>query len=171
MDVRRARLGDERAIAEVHVRTWQVAYRGQIPDVVLDGLSVERRTRAWSQIIAESSPPASGAFVLEEHGEVHGFAHVAPSRDEDADDNVGELTAIYVAPEFWGSGGSYLLLERALAGLREAGFSAATLWVLDTNLRATRFYESASWTPDGAVKADKREGYELHEIRYRHALR
>jgi len=57
-------------------------------------LSVERCTRAWSQIITESALPASGAFILEDRGEVVGFAHIAPSRDEDADEKVGELTAI-----------------------------------------------------------------------------
>lgn len=122
MDVRPARVGDEHAIAEVHVRTWQAAYRGQVPDAFLDGFSVEHRTRTWSQIITDSSPPASGAFVLEDHSEVLGFAHVSPSRDEDVGAQVGELTSIYVCPEFWGFGGGGLLLERALASLREAGF-------------------------------------------------
>ncbi len=132
---------------------------------------MEHRTRAWSQIIIESAPPASGAFVLEDHGEVLGFAHIAPSRDEDAGENVGELTAIYVAREFWGSAGSDMLLERAVAGLRDAGFSEATLWVLGTNVRARRFYESAGWAPDGTTKVDKRDGFELPEVRYRCALR
>ncbi len=170
MEIRRAHLGDERAIAEVHVRTWQAAYRGQVPDAVLDGLSVERRASSWLQIISESTTPANSTFVLEDRGEVCGFAHVMASRDEDANEKVGELTAIYVAPELWGSGGGRLLLERALAALLEAGFSEATLWVLDTNVRGRRFYESASWTPDGAVKVDKRDGFELREFRYRRLL-
>lgn len=171
MEVRPARPGDEHAIAEVHVRTWQTAYRGQVPDAFLEGLSVEHRTSAWSRIISESAPPASGAFVLEDHGEVLGFAHIAPSRDEDAGENVGELTAIYVSRECWGSAGSDLLLERAIAGFREAGFSEATLWVLDANVRARRFYASAGWAPDGTTKVDKRDGFELHEVRYRCVFR
>lgn len=171
MEVRPARPGDEHAIAEVHVRTWQTAYRGQVPDAFLEGLSVEHRTSAWSRIISESAPPASGAFVLQDHGEVLGFAHIAPSRDEDAGEKVGELTAIYVSRECWGSAGSDLLLERAIAGFREAGFSEATLWVLDTNVRARRFYASAGWAPDGTTKVDKRDGFELHEVRYRCVLR
>lgn len=67
VEVRPARIGDERAIAEVHVHTWQAAYRGQLPDAFLDSLSVECRTRGWSRIIAQSAPPA-GAFVLEDEG-------------------------------------------------------------------------------------------------------
>jgi hypothetical protein len=47
LSVRPARPGYAAAIAEVHVRTWQAAYRGQIPDAFLDGLSVERHHEAW----------------------------------------------------------------------------------------------------------------------------
>jgi GNAT superfamily N-acetyltransferase len=170
VEVRPARTGDEPAIAEVHVRTWQAAYRGQVPDAFLDSLSIERRTRGWSQIIAQSAPPAE-AFVLEDDGQVVGFAHIAPSRDDDADENVGELTAIYVSRAFWGTGAGTLLLERALAGLRDAGFSRATLWVLEANGRARRFYESADWELDEATKVDARDGFELHEVRYRRDIR
>jgi hypothetical protein len=65
LQVRAAAHGDERGIAQVHVRTWQTAYKGQIPDEFLDGLSVQHRTEAWRQTIAESELPAKGAFVLE----------------------------------------------------------------------------------------------------------
>jgi GNAT superfamily N-acetyltransferase len=102
---------------------------------------------------------------------VVGFAHIAPSRDEDASGHVGELTAIYVCRTFWGTGAGTLLLNRALAGFREAGFSRATLWVLATNTCARRFYESADWEPDGATKVDERDGVQLHEVRYRRDLR
>ena len=43
MNIRAAVAADARGIAEVHVRSWQAAYRGQIPDSVLAGLSVDAR--------------------------------------------------------------------------------------------------------------------------------
>lgn len=108
--------------------------------------------------------------MLEDDTRVLGFAHVAPSSDDDADERVGELTGIYVVPERWGSGGGRLLMERAVASLRSAGFSEATLWVLDTNERARRFYEMLEWAPDRAAKVDQREGVAMHQLRYRLAL-
>ena len=39
---------DAHAIATVHVASWQVAYRGFMPDAVLDGLSVDDRARKWA---------------------------------------------------------------------------------------------------------------------------
>lgn len=170
MKVREARLGDEGSIAEVHVRTWQAAYRGQVPDEFLASLSVERRTDAWQTIIAHSEAPARTVFVLEDIGRVVGFAGVAPSRDDEAGEEIGELTAIYVLPELWGAGGGQLLMEHALGSLRQAGFSQVTLWVLDTNLRARRFYEQLGWTADGATKVDQREDFALSEVRYRRAI-
>ena len=41
--MREAILADAEAIATVHVRSWQAAYRGQLPDEYLDGLTVEDR--------------------------------------------------------------------------------------------------------------------------------
>jgi Acetyltransferase (GNAT) family len=86
---------------EVHVRTWQAAYRGQVPDKFLDELSIDRRTTVWRQVIADSERPVNQIFVLEENERVVGFAHVMPSRDDDAGEGVGELTAIYVFPARW----------------------------------------------------------------------
>jgi hypothetical protein len=45
--VRPARPGDAEAIATVHVRSWQAAYPGIVPQPVLDRLSIERRAASW----------------------------------------------------------------------------------------------------------------------------
>jgi len=171
MEVRPARRGDELAIARVHVHAWQVAYRGQVPDEFLDGLSVDARAKAWRRILAESDLPAIGAFVLV-RGEVAvaGFVHVCPSRDKDAGEHVGEVTSIYVSPELWGRGAGRSLMERATDSLRGAGFTEATLWVLDTNARARQFYESDGWSADGAAKFEDGRGFRLVELRYRRRI-
>jgi hypothetical protein len=56
-----------------------------------------------------------------------------------------------------------------MAGLSAAGVSVATLWVLGSNEGARRFYDALGWAPDGATKDDDREGFTLHEVRYRRA--
>lgn len=43
MLVRAARTDDALAVAGVHVRSWQVGYRGLLPDAYLDGLRAEER--------------------------------------------------------------------------------------------------------------------------------
>jgi GNAT superfamily N-acetyltransferase len=76
-----------------------------------------------------------------------------PARDDDAEPaSAGELAAIYLVPELWGTGLGRELMASGLSALCDAGFGEATLWVLDTNSRARRFYEAAGWHADGAVK-------------------
>jgi len=54
--------------------------------------------------------------------------------------------------------------------LRPAGFADVTLWVLEGNTRARRFYELAGWIPDGAEKDDDMAGTTIREVRYRREL-
>lgn len=165
--VRPASATDTHRIAEIHVAAWRVAYRGQVPDAFLDGLSVERRLSAWSDIIGGTHWPSTGVLVAEDdRGKLVGFAHVCSSRDDDAGPEIGEVTSIYIAPETWQQGAGRALLDAATATLRTAGFVSATLWVLDTNDRARRFYERMGWRPDGAAKVDDRGDFTLHELRY-----
>ena len=42
VELRDARKGDELAVAEVHVRSWQEAYRGLMPGEFLDALELIR---------------------------------------------------------------------------------------------------------------------------------
>ncbi len=155
---------DAFAVAWVHVASWQVAYRGLMPEAFLAGLSVERREASWRQSLAR--PAARSATLAARAGEtVIGFASVGPSRDEGAGPEAGELYAIYVEPACWGVGAGRLLMDRALERLRAEGFRAATLWVLEENARAIGFYAKAGWAPDGSRRTETMGGAELREIR------
>jgi RimJ/RimL family protein N-acetyltransferase len=61
-------------------------------------------------------------------------------------------------------------MDGAVAGLAQFGYVEATLWVLDANARARRFYERAGWAPDGAVMTDDSRGFRIREVRYRRTL-
>ena len=82
----------------------------------------------------------------------------------------GELYAIYVLPEAWGSGAGPLLMAAALSALRENGFAVAILWVLEDNPRAQRFYEREGWTRDGGRREEEFLGVTITEIGYRITL-
>ncbi|MFC7618304.1 GNAT family N-acetyltransferase [Actinokineospora soli] len=165
MLIRPAADGDAPGIAEVHVRSWQACYRGLLPQALLDGLDPAPRVPRWREIVG-----AGGVHVADDGG-VLGFAHAGPTRDPDGDPAaVGELTSVYVHPDRWGLGAGRRLVDAALDGLRAAGRSEATLWVLDTNARATAFYARTGWRPDGAAKDDVIGGQAVRELRYRRAL-
>jgi ribosomal protein S18 acetylase RimI-like enzyme len=164
VEVRRAVLDDAAAIAGVHVRTWQVAYRGLMPDEVLDGLSVEQREEIWRRAMTGEKSPA--VYVAVERSAVVGFCAVAaPSRDDDADDGVAELTAIYVDPDVWRAGVGRALMDAALTDLRADDWRWVTLWVLAENQHARAFYARFGLDPDGAEMTD--EGSGETEVRLR----
>lgn len=167
MRIRPATPDDAPAIAAVHVASWQGAYRGQLPDEVLDGLDVERRTAGWREFLT-----GEGQFTLvsEDDGRITGFAHGNAAREDNPDGKTGEVFAIYARPDAWGTGAGRELMTAAVEWLREAGYRDAVLWVLDGNARARRFYELAGWAPDGTTKDDVVAGVPVTEVRYRRAL-
>jgi L-amino acid N-acyltransferase YncA len=86
MEIRRAQAADALGVATVHVRSWQAAYKGLLPDLYLDQLDVERRRAGWARNIDEADWPRTGTLVATEaSGNVIGFAHVGPARDDDVD--------------------------------------------------------------------------------------
>lgn len=164
-------MADVTPIAEVHVRSWLKAYRGLIPDRVLDSLSVEQREAMWREAIGRPASPIDRVWVAEQRGRIVGFASSGPSRDEDADpERTGEVYAIYLEPEAQGRGIGRRLFRRAIEELREQGFEAATLWVLAANVRTRLFYEAAGWQSDGTERTLTVRESELQEVRYRVAL-
>lgn len=170
MRIRPATLDDAPAIAAVHVASWQGAYRGVFPDEVLDGPEfAANRLRLWEQLLSEHAP-GSVNLVAEHDGRAVGLLHARPTRDEDAGAGTAEVVAIYAAPDSWGTGAGRALRSGALDALRDGGFSDVTLWALDSNERARRFYELAGFAPDGATKEDVMAGTPIREVRYRRAL-
>jgi ribosomal protein S18 acetylase RimI-like enzyme len=168
MTIRRATAEDAEQIASVRVAAWQAAYRGIIPDSVLDSLSV---TATANRVVPRLTDPARNVFVDEEAGNILGFVMFGPTRDEDADPaKVAELYTIYLLPAKWGKGRGRALCTYALTALRELGFAEATLWVLRENQRAIGFYTRAGFSPDGATQELPRDSFVMHELRFRRHL-
>jgi RimJ/RimL family protein N-acetyltransferase len=164
--VRTATVEDAAGIAFVHVRSWQVAYRGQMPDEFLDELDVEKRATMWRALTQD---PDKIVFVAEDsEANIVGFCAAGPSRDPDADANTAEVGAIYVHPKKWQKGIGRALLSAALDQVRKRAFHQVTLWVLEANRRARAFYESFGFIHDGSVKDDDHwKNFFVRELRYR----
>jgi GNAT superfamily N-acetyltransferase len=105
------------------------------------------------------------------HSVVCAFSVFGPSRDDDATPNVGEVFALHVAPTSWGRGVGSTLLRRTLEQLRASGSVGVSLWVIDGNARARRFYEHQGWHLDGTQRTSARiADSPLREVRYRIAF-
>ncbi|HEV3014711.1 MAG TPA: GNAT family N-acetyltransferase [Actinomycetota bacterium] len=161
--VRPARVGDAPAMGRLHVRAWQAAYRGHMPDDYLDGLRAEDRAAGWERALGLQRPRGA-VLVAEQAGEVVGFANVGPAQEPEG---AGELYAINVDPDHWGTGAGRALLQAAQAELARLGFAETVLWVLPGNARARRVYERAGWVADGAERSAEVLGVVVPEVRYR----
>lgn len=167
MEVRAASFEDCRAVAEVHVASWQAAYAGILDPAFLAGLSVERREESWRQVLSVGE---SELMLGVADGAVVGFASIGPSRDPDAPAARAELWALYVDPRCWSTGAGRQLWQAAYARLRSQGFLSVSLWVLERNARAINFYSSAGFTIEaGSEKEFELGGATVREVRMVHA--
>lgn len=167
MVIRPAEPGDAMAVACVHVRTWQTAYRTLIPDDYLDSLRPKDRAARYD--FATRDPLKPRTVVAVERGAILGFATTAPSQEPDLP-KYGELYALYVDPAHWGRGVGVALISAARSRLAALGFRKALLWVLAGNVRAVRFYEMNGWVADGVRRMHERHGVEIPEVRYQRGL-
>lgn len=165
--VRRARLGDAATIGAINVASWQIAYKNLVPAALLAALSVDKRIASWE---ARIDDPMRMIWVVDDDGKVLGFADAGPTRDQEGQRGTGEVYALHILPEQWGKGAGRLLLASVLEDLGAERFAEATLWVLEKNARARRFYEAAGFHADGGAKTTNYRGALIEEVRYRRSL-
>jgi GNAT superfamily N-acetyltransferase len=156
--LRAAEPADALAVANVHVRSWQAAYKGLIPDEYLAGLRPEDRAARYT--FGVQGKPAT--IVAVEDGAIRGFATTYVA------DGVGVLSGLYVEPEWWDRRLGVALITAARAALD--GMDAITLWLLVGNQRGERFYRKDGWLPDGAARTETVWGATLDEVRFRRTL-
>jgi GNAT superfamily N-acetyltransferase len=177
--IRSASTADAAQIAAVRRESWFAAYGGMIAPAIIDratapdgGARIRQsfRTRPWQRMIAATVD-----------SDIVGYASFGPERDvldaawphpltrAGADREVAELYALYVLPGWWSTGTGRALMDRVLAKVRASGYLCITLWVLEANARAQRFYARAGFAPDGARNVLDTLGG-VTEVRYRRTL-
>lgn len=161
--VRRQLADDVAAVSRVRARSWRSAYTGVVPTATLDDLEPTPDSIARAQEHFGQLGKNVYALVAELDREIVGFVRAGPDRD--AGPPASEIWAIYVDPQHWRGGIGHSLMAAAVRTLSESGMHPISLWVLDDNARARRFYER--W---GFVETGERRfinlGRPLPEVRY-----
>lgn len=149
MRIRAAVVDDAEALTDLHLDVWEEAYAGLMPDRIFTERRSQRSARVdrWRANI-ETGPISNLVAEADEPGRLLGFASFGPARDDGPGLPSLELSALYVRSERYGTGLGHALFEAAVGG------SAAYLWVLDGNQRASAFYERQGFRFDGETKAD-----------------
>ncbi|MGV9613440.1 N-acetyltransferase family protein [Nocardia xishanensis] len=134
-----------RSLAECHIACWCEAYRGLVPDHVLDAFDVDRRAEAWDRIRL-AHPGSTHVAVVDDI--VIGFASSSPSRDR-APVAPLELNALYVRADWYGTG----LADELLTAVVDPD-QPCSLWVFEDNPRARAFYRKHGFALEGARKVE-----------------
>jgi len=132
-------------------------------DATLDALDYEKRATYRASFLEETS---LFTYVCLEDGRPVGFVDFELSRDDDCNDQVGEIWAIYVLPEVIGNSIGKKLFHIAADHLASNGCIEITVWVLSENKLARAFYKRQGFLVDGVEK----EYQGLTQIRYRKKL-
>jgi ribosomal protein S18 acetylase RimI-like enzyme len=170
--VRPAGQADAEDLARVRIATWRAAYRGIVPDAVLDGLDPVAEVVTWRQRLAAATEVRTEVALVAappDRPRLVGFVTTGAARHA-GEAGLGEVWAIYVDPDAQGRGVGRALMDAAIRDLETRGFGEAVLWVFEANAPARAFYERLGWTPDGAAKPLVIGGAAPLEIRYRRSL-
>jgi ribosomal protein S18 acetylase RimI-like enzyme len=170
--VRPAGAADAEDLARVRISSWRAAYRGIVPDAVLDGFDPAAEVVTWRRRLAAVTDVWTGvAFVAEPPARPRlvGFVTTGAARHAD-EAGLGEVWAIYVDPDAQGQGVGRALMEAGIRDLTMRGFGEAVLWVFEANAPARAFYARLGWMPDGAAKPLAIGGAAPIELRYRRRL-
>lgn len=180
--IRPALADDAEAVERVRTRGWQRAYAHLMPAGYLAGLDTHllaRAARIRERLLEAPGHRQSYVAIDDTDGpteRIVGFVHVGEYRLDQrgggpVDPEVGEVYAIYVHPDAWGSGAGKALMDTGLDWLARRALRPVRLWVLEGNARARAFYERYGFAADGQIGTISIEQpgqlpIELPELRY-----
>ena len=153
---------DVKDLGLIHSDSWRAAYAGIIPNEVLEMKIAKRQADRFLYAYKNKSEETA---ILLINQSICGFITLGNCRDEDLDEEYGEIRGIYLSPKYYNKGFGKILLRWGLSELKCKGFTKASLWVLEENLIARKFYEKNGLKFDGTEKTIN-VGKELNELRY-----
>ena len=167
MNIRRAQANDAPKLAQVHVDSWQVAYRGLIPDSFRQGFTYQKRENSFRQALSAN---VEETYLVEDNDRPIAILTIGASRDADLDSScTGEIWGIYIVPDHWRRGIGTRLVQEAERMLLSRGYRDIVLWVFEGNTDARRFYETMGFRVDDTFKTVEL-GITLKAIRYRKSV-
>lgn len=142
--IRLAVPSDAPDMAEVHMRSWEVAYKGILPDDYIREKNATRNA-LYARVITEENDTS---YVIQCSGKTVGIMCVAPPQDKELID-FHELHYIYLHPNYFRRGIGTQAMELAYSIARGLGKTGLVLWVLEKNVNSIQFYKKCGFVADG----------------------
>ena len=146
--IRLARPADAPDMAEIHARSWEVAYKDIIPD---DYIKTKNATRPalFKRIITDEN---TTQYVIQVDGKSVGIMGIDFPQDNDVSDDFYELRGIYLHPDYYRKGIGTQAVDFAFDKARSLGKKYMNVWVFAENYNSIKFYEKCGFTADGQSK-------------------
>ena len=152
-------------MAEVHMRSWEAAYKDIIPADYIREKNTESPA-LWEKILNGAN---TTQYIIKKDGKTAGMLGMGKSRDDDVSDGTYELMGLYLLPEYFRQGIGTQAMEFAFGKARSLDMKIITVWLLEDNFNAKMFYEKFGFVADG--KSNERDfGKTLKSIRMRREL-
>ena len=160
INIRLAKLDDANFCADIHSKSWSFAYNNLVPKGIIDQHN-ERWPMVWSKMLVNN---IDSHYVIVLDSKIIGFLTIAVSRDSDLKNIFYEIIGLYFDPEYVGLGYAKQAMEWVKKEIKSRGYDKISLWVLEENNRARKFYEKSGFKPDGKVKPSGLA--DTQEVRY-----
>lgn len=161
---RRPLQSEAEAMAALHVACWREAYRGIVPDELLDRVDMADRAMRWRGYLSVDDPTFTLAAYAD--GLLAGFVRSGQIVDRLLPEAGRHIHAIYVLERFQRRGIGRGLMRAALDSARTHGEADVSLGVLTANRKARAFYDAIG----GQAEFDtvyNWSGHQLPETIYR----
>jgi len=160
MIIRLATPADAQDMAEVGMRSWEVAYKEILP---ADYIREKNATRPdlFKRVITDEN---QNSYVIQLGGKTVGIMKLDAPVDDDLTDEYYELHYIYLHPDYFRQGIGAKAMDFAMEKARELGKKHISLWVISENTSSVKFYEKCGYRRDGHTRMQNR-GHDVEIIR------
>lgn len=136
--IRKARLDDAEAIADIHVTSWKSTYVDLLDEKDLSNMTFENRKILWETKL-QVQKKNQCTFVIHNEEKIAGFISGGPERTKRFNYE-SEIYTIYLLPEYQKQGLGTRLLRVFAEEMKQQGHQSLLVWILKKN-PSSRFYE------------------------------
>jgi len=127
-------------IAALHADSWRVAYQDIYSRHYLEHELDDDRARQWSRRVPELRATGGQVFLARVRRRPAGFLCIEVKQP-----GLAYIDNLHVLPQFQRLGIASALIDRGAAWARQRDCERMTLYVLEQNLPARRFYRRTGW--------------------------
>lgn len=149
IEIRKVKTGDAQTLAYIQTESWKSAFSGILSEEDLHRFTnINKAEEMYTTLLSKDIGNGSILLVNEEP---HCMLYWDKTREEDEQD-FAELICIHSLDRNWNKGYGSIMLQHALAEMKEARFNKVMLWVFKENIRACKFYEKHGFTLTNETK-------------------